>query len=82
MTLRGSRESRQVSLGALTVIAQFLLQMHNKKMSYLENNGQNELAQNPQWQISKIYKRNYKFSFIFTISETLVFQFFYIENLG
>ena len=35
--------------GTSTVIAQFLLQMHNKKMFNLESKGQSEGAQHFQW---------------------------------
>ena len=64
----------------------FLLQMHNKKMLDLENEGQSDGAQHPQLCHSmaniKISKRLHIFAPAFTISEVLSLHIFYLANLG
>ena len=61
-----------------------LLQIHNKKMFDLDNEGENDETQHLQLCHSiadiTIYKRHYIFFVSFTISEILAFQMFYLEN--
>ena len=59
------RARRGKSVGTSTVTAQFLLQMHKKKMFYRENEGQSESIQHSQLCLSmtyfKINERYYTF---------------------
>ena len=65
-----------------TVMAQYLLQMHNKKKFYLENEGQSEWAQHPQWCHTTAIIKRYTFWAGFHIFGILAFHIFYLENLG
>ena len=76
-TVRVEANLRETS----TVIAQFLLQMHNKKMFDIKNAGESDEAQHPPWCNSmaniKMYKIRCTISSInFIISEILAFQIF------
>ena len=77
----------EVNLSATsTVIAQFLLQKHNRKMFDLENEGKSNGTQHRQWcpsmAIIKIDIQHYTFCASFSISEILSFQVLDVENLG
>ena len=81
----GGRASRGKSARRhYTVDAQFLVQMHNKKMFDIEN--ESHRTQHPQWIQSmtniKIYNRYYTFCASFHHFRDIRISFFYLENVG
>ena len=72
--------------GQSTVITQFVLEMHSKKMFYLEHEGQSDWSQHPKLRHLMANKKSIKdmirFCVSFTISEIFAFHIFYLGNLG
>ena len=65
------------------VTAQFLVQMNNNKMFDIENKGQGDGAQHPQWlhSIAQI-KINKRHCTIFATFKIMTFKLVDVENLG
>ena len=77
----GGRASRGKSAWRHTVVAQFLLQMQNKKtmVKEMEHNIRKSVIHMAN---NKIYKKMYTFSASFHHLEILACQIFDLENLG